>query len=129
MKLAQIPKPKNKEEQYLYSIYTGEVDTLPKPYTNTEVYLEAIAKKPGGNVSKPKVYVIKTTDWTLDSDGNYTYTINHGLKTQDIIWNCWELSDGVLTSAVLNATLPTTNTMKVTSVNNVETRVVINAIV
>lgn len=129
MELAQIPKPRNKEEQYLYSIYTGEVDTLPKPYTNTEVYLEAIAKKPGGNVSKPKVYVIKTTDWTLDSDGNYTYTINHGLKTQDIIWNCWELSDGVLTSAVLNATLPTTNTMKVTSVNNVETRVVINAIV
>ena len=127
--MAQIPKPRNKEEQYLYSIYTGEVDTLPKPYTNTEVYLEAIAKKPGGNVSKPKVYVIKTTDWTLDSDGNYTYTINHGLKTQDIIWNCWELSDGVLTSAVLNATLPTTNTMKVTSVKNVETRVVINAIV
>ena len=129
MELTQIPKPRNKEEQYLYSIYTGEVDTLPKPYTNTEVYLEAIAKKPSGNVSKPKVYVIKTTDWTLDSDGNYTYTINHGLKTQDIIWNCWELSDGVLTSAVLNATLPTTNTMKVTSVNNVETRVVINAIV
>lgn len=128
--MTTIPTPRTKEQEYLYSILTNDVSDLPKPYTNEDVYLEAIAKKLGYLVSaKPRSYTIKTTDWVLGSDNKYTYTITHNLKSQDIIWNAWENSDGVLTTALVDAKLTSINTMVSSSEKNNETKIVINAIV
>lgn len=43
--MEQIPKPNTNEEKFLHSILTEDLDNLPFPRNNQEIYLEAIAKK------------------------------------------------------------------------------------